>query len=54
MKKLRTEKQVSAKKLLEALLRSYTDTNDLSNIYNGDGSVLISVHEARKLVKCLD
>jgi hypothetical protein len=44
------KKQVSTKRLLDALLRSYMDTNDLKNIYNGDGSELITVDEAVKLV----
>ena len=44
------KKQVSTKRLLDALLRSYMETNDLKNIYNGDGSELIRVDEAVKLV----
>jgi len=44
------KKQMNTKRLLEALLRSYMDTNDLKNIYNGDGSELITVDEAVKLV----
>jgi len=50
MKKHVSKKQVSTKRLLDALLRSYMDTNDLKNIYNGDGSELITVDEAVKLV----
>ena len=44
------KKQISTKRLLDALLRSYMDTNDLKNIYNGDGSELIAVDEAVKFV----
>ena len=44
------KKQVSAKRLLDTLLRSYMDTNDLKNIYNGDGSELMTVDEAVKFV----
>lgn len=44
------KKQVSTKRLLDTLLRSYMDTNDLKNIYNGDGSELITVDEAVKFV----
>ena len=48
------KKQVSTKRLLDALLRSYMETNDLKNIYNGDGSELITVDEAVKLVDGLN
>ena len=41
---------MNTKKLLEALLHSYIETNDLKNIYNGDGSELITVDEAVKFV----
>ena len=44
------KKQVSTKRLLEALLQTYMDTNDLKNIYNGDGSELMTVDEAVKFV----
>ena len=44
------KKQVSTKQLLQALLRTYMDTNDLKNIYKGDGSELITVDEAVKFV----
>ena len=44
------KKQVSTKRLLDTLLRSYMDTNDLKNIYNGDGSELMTVDEAVKFV----
>ena len=44
------KKQVSTKRLLDTLLRSYMDTNDLKNIYNGDGIELITVDEAVKFV----
>ena len=44
------KKQMNTKRLLEALLQSYTETNDLKNIYNGDGSELITVDEAVKFV----
>jgi hypothetical protein len=44
------KKQVSTKRLLEALLHSYTETNDLKNVYNGDGSELMTVDEAIKFV----
>jgi len=44
------KKQVSTKQLLQALLQTYMDTNDLKNIYKGDGSELITVDEAVKFV----
>jgi hypothetical protein len=44
------KKQVSTKRLLEALLHSYIETNDLENIYNGDGTQLITLDEATKFV----
>ena len=47
------KKQVSTKRLLEALLQTYMDTNDLKNIYNGDGSELMTVDEAVKFVNGL-
>tara|TARA_B100000497_G_scaffold127673_1_gene170337 strand:+ start:6626 stop:6973 length:348 start_codon:yes stop_codon:yes gene_type:complete len=43
-------KQVSTKKLLQALLQTYMDTNDLKNVYNGDGSELVTVDEAVEFV----
>jgi len=50
MKKHVSKKQVSTKRLLEALLHSYIETNDLGNIYNGDGTQLITLDEATKFV----
>ena len=44
------KKQVSTKRLLDALLHSYIETNDLENIYNGDGTQLITLDEATKFV----
>lgn len=44
------KKQVTTKRLLEALLQTYMDTNDLKNIYNSDGSELMTVDEAVKFV----
>ena len=44
------KKQISKKQLLQALLQSYMHTHDLKNIYNGDGSELITVDEAVKFV----
>ena len=38
------------KQLLEALLHSYIENNDLENIYNEDGTKLMAVNEAVKLV----
>lgn len=44
------KKQVTTKKLLEALLQNYMDNNDLNNIFKRDGSKLITVDEAVKFV----
>ncbi len=44
------KKQVSTKKLLEALLHTFIETNDLGNIYNGDGTHLITLDEATKFI----
>lgn len=44
------KKQVSTKKLLEALLHTFIETNDLENIYNGDGTKLITLSEATKFI----
>jgi hypothetical protein len=44
------KKEVSTKKLLEALLHSYIETNDLGNIYNGDGTKLITLEEATSFI----
>ena len=44
------KKQVSTKKLLEALLHTFIETNDLGNIYNGDGTHLMTLDEAIKFV----
>ena len=44
------KKQVSTKRLLNSLLRSYMETNETNAVYNGDGSELITVDEAVKLV----
>ena len=45
--------EVSTKKLLEALLHSYIETNDLKNIYNGDGTQLTTLNEATKFIEGL-
>ena len=42
--------EVSTKKLLNALLHSYIESHDLENIYNGDGTKLITLSEATKLI----
>lgn len=42
--------QTTTKKLLNALLQAYINTHDLKNIYNDDGSKLITVNEAIKFV----
>jgi len=39
-----------AKELLEALLHSYIESHDLENIYNGDGTKLITLSEATKFI----
>jgi len=44
------KKQLSTKRLLEALLHSYLETNDLKNIYNGDGTQLTTLDEATKFI----
>jgi hypothetical protein len=44
------KKQLSTKQLLEALLHSYLETNDLKNIYNGDGTQLTTLDEATKFI----
>ena len=44
------KKQVSTKKLLEALLHTFIETNDLGNIYNGDGTHLMTLDEATKFI----
>jgi len=47
------KKQLSTKQLLEALLHSYLETNDLKNIYNGDGTQLTTLNEATKFIEGL-
>ena len=42
--------EVSTKKLLEALLHAYIESHDLENIYNRDGTKLITLNEATKLI----
>ncbi len=42
--------EVSTKKLLNALLHAYIESHDLENIYNGDGTKLITLSEATKLI----
>ena len=44
------KKQVSTKKLLQALLQTYMDTHDRFSIYEGDGSELMTVDEAVEFV----
>ena len=44
------KKQMNTKRLLEALLHSYLETNDLKNIYNGDGTQLATLDEATKFI----
>lgn len=44
------KKQVSTKRLLEALLHTFIETNDLGNIYNGDGTHLMTLDEATKFI----
>lgn len=44
------KKQVSTKQLLETLLQTYMDTHDRFSIYKSDGSELMTVDEAVKLV----
>lgn len=48
------KKQVSTKKLLEALLHSYIESHDLESIYNGDGTKLITLSEATKFIDGLE
>ena len=48
------KKQVSTKQLLQALLHTFIETNDLGNIYNGDGTHLMTLDEATKFVDGLD
>jgi len=42
--------QTTTKKLLSALLQAYINTHDLKNIYNDNGSILITVNEAIKFI----
>ena len=44
------KKEVSTKKLLEALLHSYIETHDLGQIYNGDGTLLTTLDQATKFI----
>lgn len=41
---------MNTKKLLSALLESYIINNDLENVYNSDGSVLMTIDKAIKFV----
>ena len=50
MKLQHKEKPISIKKLLTALLASYQINNELGNVYNEDGSVLMTTKEAIKFV----
>ena len=45
--------EISTKKLLDALLKSYIETHDLPHIYNGDGTLLITLNEATKFIEGL-
>lgn len=49
MKKTKATK----KELLIALLDNFTSTNDLRNVYRADGSVLMTVEDAKTIVEGL-
>jgi len=45
------KKQVTKNELLIALLDNFTNTNDLMNVYKSDGSILMTVEDAKTLVE---